>query len=333
MAFRQVLKNKNKMIKSVNRFNFPRKFSQLTQHFPPRKLTVPPSQYNRLCLAIFDLAGTLVDRYSIAPSISFLKTFSSWGIPLSMSDARKDMGVDKLQHLEKICANPKVREAWIKHYGSEMTDEQLNSVYQSFIVEQMNCLSEYSQVIPGSRELFQTLRDNHYKIGVTTGYPREMAAIVEKSALKQGLKFDFSVASGETPRSRPFKDMIFKNMQTANMDPRNVQHLNNTVKIDDTCAGIEEAHDAKVWSVGIFGTSSYMEMSSIEEANEMKFKEFKSRILKSKKKIESAKPHLSVYSVAQVGEAFDKINLAKSRGGVATDSPEKIASLIYGQTI
>ena len=55
---------------------------------------------------IFDLGGTIVDRYSRTPFISLKNTFNKYGIILSDKLIYKDMGMYKLNHIQEIMKNP-----------------------------------------------------------------------------------------------------------------------------------------------------------------------------------------------------------------------------------
>ena len=61
---------------------------------------------------IFDLGGTIVDRYSLTPLIAFRKAFKNRGVELCPSLIRQDMGLNKMDHIDKIFEDSNVRKQW-----------------------------------------------------------------------------------------------------------------------------------------------------------------------------------------------------------------------------
>ena len=51
---------------------------------------------------IFDLGGTLVDRYSLVPLLALKKTFEKYNIDVEEKLLIKDMGKHKLNHIQDI---------------------------------------------------------------------------------------------------------------------------------------------------------------------------------------------------------------------------------------
>tara|TARA_B100001123_G_C15104109_1_gene944766 strand:- start:744 stop:974 length:231 start_codon:yes stop_codon:yes gene_type:complete len=51
---------------------------------------------------IFDLGGTIVDKYSLTPLLSFKQIFASRGINVSHKMVIKDMGKHKYDHINII---------------------------------------------------------------------------------------------------------------------------------------------------------------------------------------------------------------------------------------
>jgi phosphonoacetaldehyde hydrolase len=66
----------------------------------------------RLEAVIFDWAGTTVDHGSLAPVRAITELFAHHGIRLSDADARRDMGIFKKDHIQRILAMPHVEAAW-----------------------------------------------------------------------------------------------------------------------------------------------------------------------------------------------------------------------------
>lgn len=89
------------------------------------------------------------------------------------------------------------------------------------------------------------------------------------------------------------------------------------VKVDDTIAGIEEGRAAGMWTVGIYGTSSYMDMDSIEQARNMirnNNDEYHRRVNNSIKKLLSNNVNFLIFDISQLPRAVEQINVLLSSG-------------------
>ena len=78
---------------------------------------------------------------------------------------------------------------------------------------QLECLREYTTLLPGVAETTQRLQAEGIKIGSSTGFIRAMVDILEEDARKQGYVPDASVAGDEVihgARPKPF--MVYKNL-------------------------------------------------------------------------------------------------------------------------
>jgi hypothetical protein len=127
---------------------------------------------------IFDWAGTTVDHGSLAPVRVLTQIFAAHGITLSDEQARRDMGLLKRDHIERILALPEVTEQWTRINGASPGPQDLDQLFSEFAPLQMQCLGDYSRLIPGAAAVAAELRSNGLKIGGTTGYTRPMMEIL-----------------------------------------------------------------------------------------------------------------------------------------------------------
>ena len=56
----------------------------------------------KLQAVIFDWAGTTVDHGSLAPVRVLQQVFAARGVPISNAQARRDMGLLKRDHIDRI---------------------------------------------------------------------------------------------------------------------------------------------------------------------------------------------------------------------------------------
>ena len=205
----------------------------------------------RISLVIFDWAGTTVDHGCMAPIAAFQKAFKTYQIDLTVAQARGPMGMHKKDHIRTLLAIPEIAEQWQKVHGSSSTEEDVETIYTSFMPLQTEEAEKHTQLVPDLLDCVDQLRARDIKIGTTTGYPRPVAATVIESARKQKYVTDFDVCSDEVSQSRPAPWMVYRNMEALGIYP-----ASTVVKVGDTVPDIREGKNAGVWSIGVTQTGS-----------------------------------------------------------------------------
>ena len=69
----------------------------------------------RIQVAQFDLAGTLVDEYCIAPYHAFFELFKRRGFVLTSAQITGPMGLKKIEHIKQLLEE--IRESWKTKYN------------------------------------------------------------------------------------------------------------------------------------------------------------------------------------------------------------------------
>ena len=224
---------------------------RLDHNLPP--CTITP---DRLRTLIFDWAGTTVDFGSLAPVRTLQKVFEQFGVPVSESEARRDMGLRKRDHVAAILSMARVQTAWKDSHGNHPLDSDVEAVYERFVPLQFECLAQYSTVIPGVSQAIEKARSRGLRIGSTTGYTRAMLDVLLISGAREGFNPDFSVTPEEVGAGRPLPFMIFENAVRLQVYP-----LAAIAKIGDTVADIQEGLNAGVWSIGVAATGNMVGLS------------------------------------------------------------------------
>jgi phosphonoacetaldehyde hydrolase len=191
-------------------------------------------------------AGTTMDFGCMAPAVVFVEVFKRQGVPITMEEARAPMGAHKRIHIKKITELDGVRKRWQEKHGRLPDDADVDAMFAEFVPLQLQCLSEYSDLIPGTLPTIARLRKRGYKIGSTTGYTTEMMKINLQDAAKQGYKPDSTVCASDVPAGRPYPFMCLQNAINLGVSP-----VEACVKIDDTRPGIEEGLNAGMWTIGL----------------------------------------------------------------------------------
>lgn len=209
---------------------------------------------------ILDWAGTTIDFGCMAPVEAFKKAFDNKNIQLTYDEIRQPMGMLKIDHIKQLLSLEQVKEQWLKLYGRASEEEDVYAIYQDFEKYLFADLAENSHLKPETKQAMKKIKQLGYNIGSTTGYTKEMMAVVFETAKKEGYHPDYVVTPDEVGSlGRPFPYMIFENM-------RHFQNLSleEVIKVGDTISDIKEGKNAGVLSIAVTEGSSEMGLSLAE---------------------------------------------------------------------
>lgn len=264
---------------------------------------LPPGtvRASRLKAVVLDWAGTTVDFGSVAPVQTLRSVFASEGISLSDSDARRDMGLPKRDHIRAILASAQIREAWQVLHGRVPDETDADAIYRQFIPLQLSCLGEHSALIPGVMDAVRHCRERGLKIGSTTGYTRGMLELLLEKSARSGYVPDCSLSPEDVGAGRPEPFMMYETAVRLQVYP-----LSAIVKIGDTPADIQEGLNAGSWSVGVAGTGNGIGISLAEfqQPSQVKREE---RLAKSRAELQKAGAHFVIDTLAEIAAVLDTI--------------------------
>lgn len=255
----------------------------------------------KIAAVILDWAGTTVDHGSLAPVRVLRRVFESHGVLISEEEVRRDMGIPKRDHLQRILSSPTVSEQWINQNGRASGAEDVDAMFADFVKLQLECLARDSALIDGVEQTIASLRERGIKIGSTTGYTREMMNVLAPAAEENGYRPDCVVTPDEVGGGRPHPWMIFQNAIRFRID-----HLASIVKIGDTISDIEEGLNAGVWTIGVARTGNLIGMSS-SDFGALPHDEQQRRLEHARAVLRDAGAHEVVDSVAECEPKLDRI--------------------------
>lgn len=266
-------------------------------------------KYNgKLKGVILDWAGTTVDYGSCAPTGVFVETFRRQGIEITSAQARIPMGLDKKMHIAALLQMEPVSTQWQKRFGRKWNAADVDQLYHDFIPTQLNCLKEYSQLIPGTLEAMHNFRSRELKVGTTTGYNREMIEIVAAEARKQDFCPDSIVCSSDVTCGRPQPWMALQAAYQMQVFP-----IKAIVKIGDTIADIEEGLNAGMWTIGLAKTGNELGLTEAE-VNSLPPIDLKQRLEQSAQRLLQSGAHFVVNGIHDVTSVLDEINQRLAHG-------------------
>ena len=259
---------------------------------------------------ILDWSGTTADAYVLAPAVVFVQVFQKHGVEVAMSEARGPMGLRKDLHIKAMTEIPEIRERWHGIHGLYPNQEDVDRMFEDFVPMQLDCLRNYTTLLPLVAETTQSLQKQGIKIGSSTGFVRSMVDILEEDARKQGYTPDASVAGDEVingARPKPF--MVYRNLDIMDVHP-----IQSVIKVDDTVSGVGEALEAGCWGVGIARYSNYMDMDTLEEADSLSEGEIIRRLTHTRDLLQKAGAHYVIDTWEQMPDVIEDVNIRLGRG-------------------
>ncbi|MCH7931006.1 MAG: phosphonoacetaldehyde hydrolase [Proteobacteria bacterium] len=259
---------------------------------------------------ILDWSGTTADAYVIAPATVFVAVFNKHGVEISMPEARGPMGLRKDLHIKVLTETPEIRERWKAVHGEYPDQGAVDRMFADFVPMQLDCLKEYTGLLPGVVETTRELQKQGIKIGSTTGFVRSMVDVLEADAKKQGYVPDASVAGDEVEHgARPKPFMVYKNLDMLDVHP-----IESVVKVDDTVSGVGEALEAGCWGVGIARYSNYMDIDTIAHAESLSEAEMQRRLEHTREVLRKSGAHYVIDDFNELLEVIDDVNQRLARG-------------------
>lgn len=202
---------------------------------------------------IFDLAGTLIDNGCRAPVHAMTSAFAKNGLLVSDEIVCADMGLPKRTHIKAILNKPTMLGKWECIFNNPPREIDIDRIYQSTNEELKRVVKKYSKPTPFAVELLNNLHANGIRIGITTGYSREIIDTLWDELHKEGIIYNNLVCADEVRNPRPQAGMIFKILKEWKLTDYSPDMI---IKIGDTVADIQEAHSAKIISCQVIDTCS-----------------------------------------------------------------------------
>ena len=125
----------------------------------------------------------------------------------------------------------------------------------------MAAVPHHATLIDGVPALMVNLRRRGLKIGSTTGYNREIMAVLAPLCAAQGFTPDNLVCAGDVPENRPSPLGMYRCFLDLAVWPAHC-----VVKVDDTVPGLLEGRHAGCWTVAVIVSGNEMGLTPAEWA-------------------------------------------------------------------
>jgi phosphonatase-like hydrolase len=185
-------------------------------------------------LVVFDMAGTTVkDNHDVSKAFQAALKKSHYDVPIELIDPL--MGYEKNLAIKQIL---RVHE----HNDAKITPELVTKIHHNFVQAMIDHYRQGKgiQPLPNVEETFAKLRKQGIKVGLNTGFSRDIAdTIVNRLQwIEKGL-IDDVVGSDEVELGRPYPYMIQKMMLN-----HGIEKPKDVVKVGDTEVDIREGQNA-----------------------------------------------------------------------------------------
>lgn len=184
-------------------------------------------------LVVFDIAGTTVkDDHDVSKAFQAALKKSHYEVPIELIDPL--MGYEKTLAIKQIL---RLHE----HNDAKITSELVSKIHTEFVKQMISHyqVAEGIEPLPNVEETFAKLHEQSVKIGINTGFSRDIAnTIVTRLQWKEKGLIDYVVGSDEVELGRPYPFMIQKMMLEAGIErPKEV------AKVGDTEVDIREGQN------------------------------------------------------------------------------------------
>ncbi len=269
--------------------------------------------YKHLQAIVLDWAGTTIDFGCFAPTMVFVEGFQAAGVDITIEEARQPMGLYKRDHIAAVLRMPRVNAEWQNAHGRPPSESDVDAIFADFVPRQLAVLGRHSTLITGVAETIAALRAEGLKIGSSTGYTREMMAIVAPLAAQQGYQPDAMVCPDDVPAGRPAPFMCYANALRLAAAP-----LWHCVKVGDTPADMAEGRQAGMWCVAVTHTGNELGLTETE-VRALSPEELAARLEPVEKRLRDAGAHLLIPSIAELPSALAQIEAMLAAGSLPSD--------------
>jgi phosphoglycolate phosphatase len=190
-------------------------------------------------LVVLDMAGTTVDEHGIVYR-ALEDSVTDTGASVDATDLQTWMGADKseaiaaLLELGGVAADPGLVARQFDHFRALLAQRYAEN---------------RPVALPGVEDALRTLKARGIKIGLTTGFSRDVAAPILKTlgwGIGEGQLLDAVVTSDEVAAGRPAPYMIQRVMEATG-----VHDVRRVIAGGDTVVDLLAAHNAGVHGLGV----------------------------------------------------------------------------------
>lgn len=185
-------------------------------------------------LVVFDIAGTTVkDNGEI--TTAFKSALNEFGYDVPVAKINPLMGYKKTEAIKKMLTQ-------FEPDANKITEEYIHQIHDFFLKLMIDYYSTTKEItpLPNVEEVFASLKEKQIKIGLDTGFSKEITdIIIERLGWMKDQKIDVVISSNEVKAGRPSPYMIQEIMRKTD-----VKDAKKVIKTGDTEVDIFEGKNA-----------------------------------------------------------------------------------------
>ena len=175
-------------------------------------------------LVVFDIAGTTVkDDHNVSKAFKAALEKYNYDVPLEM--------INPLMGYEKNLAITQML-GMHEEDKSKITTDLVNDIHREFVKQMIHFYQTEPDIepLPNVEETFQALHRANIKVGINTGFSKDIAdTVVNRLQWREKGLIDYLIGSDEVELGRPYPYMIQKMMEEAGIaDPLEVAKVGDT---------------------------------------------------------------------------------------------------------
>lgn len=200
----------------------------------------------RIKAVVFDWAGTMVDFGSFATVEAIVASFAEFGVAVTVSDARKAMGLNRVDQIAAMLAEPQIAARWQARLGTAPDQAAIARLHAACVRIGADRAQDHATLVPGAQATLDWLGTRGIRLGATTGAPRAVMERVLPRAAAQGYAPETLVCADDLAEGRPGPLMLYRCFVDLAVHPPQA-----VIKVDDTAPGIAEGVAAGCITVGV----------------------------------------------------------------------------------
>lgn len=244
---------------------------------------------------IFDLSGTLADKYSLIPYLSIKNTFQKHKIIIPKINYI-DLPYNNL--IENILNEKTIKNQWLLNKSRTINDIDKNNIYNTFIQEKTILFHNHFQLIPHTINLLYFLKKNKIKIIIHSNYKDSHLDLINQIFLYKGINIDYLIQN----------NISFDNTIDNIIEKFNIKNKNELLFINDTINKIPNNYN----NISVSRYSYYMNIDSFEKANIIDnvitldnnmnkiYYEFRNKKINTNEKLLIGNPNYIVHTLSEI---------------------------------
>lgn len=269
---------------------------------------------NRIRLVQTDGAGTVVDKYCLAPLQAFRRLFSRRGFELSHTQITGPMGIKKIKHIEHLLFN-ELNIEWLRRYGKHPNNSNVMELHDEFTQELNDSIAKFSAPTPHVEEAFKFFKDQSLLCALTTGYSRTTADLGMSNLYRL---FDATTTADEVAAGTRMA-MIKENMSKLKLSKEDMKYVIVFTDASSDLSNILLEADFP-WVFGVSDYSTHVGISSESELAMLSPSLLDTKRKDAKKLLLIPRPHGVIKDMSEACLAVAAVNEALYRGKNPTEN-------------